>query len=340
MNTAFYIIGMWYKREEALKRYAIFFQSTSLAGAFGGAIAAGVGNLDGRHGMAAWRWLFIIEGTAAMFFSFFFVFLLPDFPEDSKWLTEEEKTFVLARLEADQGMSAAHHRKITLRDVGLVLSDFKVIAAGFMYFGLIVTAYGYAYFSPGIIESYGFSPIQTQWHSIPPWVAAFGFSMTIAFLSDKFKHRFYFAIFCMIIAMIGLSILIAVHDKTHLEYGALFLVAMGTYSAMPTVICWFNMNLGGHHRRSIGSAWQIGFGNVAAIISVFAFLTKDAPTFTTGYSICLSFVILSMIASAIYWIGCSAANKKRDTEAENERGLSVEEKTELGDMSPAYRYML
>jgi hypothetical protein len=27
---------------------------------------------------------------------------------------------------------------------------------------------------------------------------------------------------------------------------------------MPITICWFNMNLGGHHRRAIGSAWQIG----------------------------------------------------------------------------------
>ena len=32
---------------------------------------------------------------------------------------------------------------------------------------------------------------------------------------------------------------------------------MGTYTAMPIVVCWFNMNLGGHHRRSVGSAWQV-----------------------------------------------------------------------------------
>lgn len=33
---SFYLIGMWYKRSEAQKRFSFFFGSTSLAGAFGG----------------------------------------------------------------------------------------------------------------------------------------------------------------------------------------------------------------------------------------------------------------------------------------------------------------
>lgn len=33
---SFYLIGMWYKRSEAQRRFSFFFGSTSLAGAFGG----------------------------------------------------------------------------------------------------------------------------------------------------------------------------------------------------------------------------------------------------------------------------------------------------------------
>lgn len=91
--------------------------------------------------------------TALIAFIFFFV--LPDFPEDSKWLTADEKNYLAARLRADQGRSAAE-RAITIKDVGNVFKDFKVIIAGFMYFGLIVPAYGYAYFAPSIIKSYGY----------------------------------------------------------------------------------------------------------------------------------------------------------------------------------------
>ena len=73
--------------------------------------------------------------------------------------------------------------------------------------------------------------------------------------------------------------LYTIHGKAHrsAEYGALFLVTSGAYSAMPVIVCWFAMNLGGHHRRSVGSAWQIGFGNIGGIIATYSFLAKDAP---------------------------------------------------------------
>jgi quinol-cytochrome oxidoreductase complex cytochrome b subunit len=193
--------------------------------------------------------------------------------------------------------------------------------------------------SPGIIQSYGYSPIQTQLHSVPPWAAAFAFAMLVAFASDKSRHRFAFAVFAEMVCITGFAILISVHNKKHVEYAALFLVAMGAYTAMPVIVCWFNMNLGGHHRRAVGTAWQVGFGNTGGIIAVFAFLAKDAPKYVTGYSICLAFVCLSFLACIAYAIMCTLQNRKKD-KAVTDVGLTAHEKTELGDLSPDYRYML
>lgn len=332
---------MWYKRSEAQKRFSFFFSSTTLAGAFGGLLAAAIGKMSGLRGYSGWRWIFILEGALTVFASFFFYFLLPNFPEDVKWLDKEEREYVKARLEADVGRSAAE-RPITIRDVGNFFKDYKVIAAGISYFGLVVSAYGYAYFAPGIIKDFHYSPVQTQLRSVPPWAAAFGFSMLLAYLSDKTRHRFGYMMFSIVIAIIGFAILVAVHDNRDVQYGALFLVTSGTYTAMPILVCWFNMNLGGHHRRSIGSAWQIGFGNLAGIVSAFSFLNRDKPKYTPGYSICLSFSVVAIVAGIAYFIGCYAANKQRrtvegQTQAEM---LSEEEKEELGDMSPEYRYLL
>ena len=89
-----------------------------------------------------------------------------------------ERAFVKARLIQDQGKSGAE-RSISFKDVRNVFKDFKIFVGGFMYFGyalssgigrlstdelvrLIVPAYGYAFFAPGIIQSYGYSQIQTQ----------------------------------------------------------------------------------------------------------------------------------------------------------------------------------
>ncbi|EHK99844.1 MFS general substrate transporter [Glarea lozoyensis ATCC 20868] len=334
----FYLIGMWYKRSEAQRRYSFFFSSTTLAGAFGGLLASAIGKMDGLQGYKGWRWIFILEGVLTSVVALVFFFFIPSFPEDASWLSQDEREYVKARLQADQGRSAAE-RKITIRDVGRVFKDYKVILGGFMYFGMIVPAYGYAYFAPAIITTYKYSPIQTQLHSVPPWACAFAFAMIIAFCSDYTRHRFLFTIFPIAISMSGFCILLAVHNNTPVQYAGLFLVAMGAYSAMPVIVCWFNMNLGGHHRRSVGSAWQVGFGNIGGIIATYSFLAKDAPKYTKGYAICLGFLCLAMASCCAYAAAVWSENRKRD-KTPVDVGLTEYEKTELGDMNPEYRYLL
>ncbi|KAM0512947.1 hypothetical protein ACHAPE_008306 [Trichoderma viride] len=336
---AFYLIGMWYKRSEAQRRYSFFFNSTTLAGAFGGLLAAAIGKMNGMRGYSGWRWIFLIEGGLTVLVSFILFFLLPDFPEEAKWLKEDERQFIAARLRVDQGSGSGLGRSMTIKDILNVFKDWKIIAGGFMYFGLIVPAYGYAYFAPTIISTFQYSPIETQLRSVPPWAAAFGFSLLIATLSDRLRHRFAFAVFAMFVAIAGFAILLAEHSSHNVQYGALFLITSGAYTAMPIIVCWFNMNLGNHTRRAVGSAWQVGYGNLGGIIAVFIFLTKDAPTFTTGYSVCLAFTGISMVASVLYGLGCWAANKKRDNMTDVP-DLTEEEKTTLGDLSPEYRYLL
>ncbi|ROW17831.1 hypothetical protein VPNG_00747 [Cytospora leucostoma] len=333
----FYLLGMWYKRHESQKRFSFFFCSTSLAGAFGGLLASAIGTMDGARGYHGWRWIFIIEGAITFFVCIVFLFTFPSFPEQAKWLSEPERAYIKARLEADQGHNAAE-RRVTLGDALTVMRDPKVIVGGFMYIGLVVPAYGLAYFAPAILQSYHYSPIQTQLHSVPPWAACFVFAMLVAFASDRARHRFLFALVPIFISICGFAILLTVHDRVNVEYAALFLVCMGTYSAMPVVACWFNMNLGGHHRRAIGSAWQVGFGNIGGIIATYSFLSKDAPFYKPGYSISMSFICLSAVSCCVYAALITWENRKRDRTVT--ASLTEHEKTELGDLNPDVRYML
>lgn len=342
-HAAFYLIGMWYRRHEAQRRYSFFFNSTTLAGAFGSLLAAAIGQMGGQRGYSGWRWIFILEGAFTVLVSFAFYFLLPSFPEQATWLREDERRYVAAKLRLDQG-DAGLERSITLGDVGRVLWDYKVLLGGVMYLGLIVPAYGYAYFAPSIISSYGYSPTQTQLRSVPPWAVAFVFSMIVAFVSDRLRHRALFAVLAVFLAISGFAILKAVNTNIDVQYTALFLAVMGVYTAMPIIVCWFNMNLGGHHRRAIGSAWQIGFGNLGGIIASFVFEQDKAgkSDYSLGYSSCIGFCCVSAVACVLYALACWKTNRDRERRSMEGRlrAVSGEEKVALGDLNPSYRYLL
>lgn len=325
----FFLIGLWYKRTEAQRRYSFFFSSTTLAGGFAGLLASAIGKMDMMKGYRGWRWIFILEGVLTCLVAIMFFFMLPSFPENAKWLTEDERAYVIGRLRVDQGRSAAE-RSITLRDVGRVFKDYKIYLGGIMYFGLIVPAYSYAFFAPAIISSLHYSPIQTQLRSVPPWAAAFGFSMIVAWFSDRTGHRFAFCLLPMCVSMVGFAMLFHIHNNVMAQYSALFLIAMGTYSAMPVIVCWFNMNLGGHHRRAVGTAWQVGFGNIGGIIATYSFLDSDKKNhYRNGYSICIGFICLSAAACCAYAVAVVYENRKRD-KAAGESGLTEDQKAELG----------
>ena len=68
-------------------------------------------------------------------------FFIADFPEDAKWLTNEERDFIIARLRADQGESG-RTKSLTFVDIRHVLSDPKMIPGFLMYFGPLMSAYG------------------------------------------------------------------------------------------------------------------------------------------------------------------------------------------------------
>lgn len=59
--------------------------------------------MDHVKGLRAWRWLFIIEGAITIVVAFCSIFVLPNFPRTTPWLTEEEKELAAWRLEEDIG---------------------------------------------------------------------------------------------------------------------------------------------------------------------------------------------------------------------------------------------
>ncbi|KAI1617099.1 major facilitator superfamily domain-containing protein [Exophiala viscosa] len=94
-----YVLGSWYRSDELGRRAGIFYLSTGVGLMSTGFMASGVVlHLDGVHGLAGWRWLFIVCSVATIPIAFIGFIFFPSTPDKTKtwFLTKEEKE--LARL--------------------------------------------------------------------------------------------------------------------------------------------------------------------------------------------------------------------------------------------------
>lgn len=89
----------WYRPEERSLRIAAFISTSLLAGAFNGAVAYAVGQINDVHGLSGWQWLFILEGIPSCAAGLVVLLVLPGYPGSARWLTDKEKKLAIERLK-------------------------------------------------------------------------------------------------------------------------------------------------------------------------------------------------------------------------------------------------
>ncbi|KAI0950668.1 hypothetical protein AcW1_007918 [Taiwanofungus camphoratus] len=79
-----YVIGSWYKPDELGKRACIFHTASALGPMFSGFLQTGAYNgLNGVHGLAGWKWLFIIDGIITLPIAVLGFLIMPDLPTNT-----------------------------------------------------------------------------------------------------------------------------------------------------------------------------------------------------------------------------------------------------------------
>lgn len=61
-----YLISTWYTRKEQQLRYAFLQSGEVSVVALGGFLNYGLEHLDGKGGLAGWRWMFLVQGIIAV----------------------------------------------------------------------------------------------------------------------------------------------------------------------------------------------------------------------------------------------------------------------------------
>lgn len=161
-----------------------------------------------------------------------------------------------------------------------ILSDWKIYAGVFAYMGVVNTGYAGSvsimmgfeaildlrltcqFFIPTILNQMGYKAAEAQVRTIPIFVVATVVCLAAAYLADRLKHRYTFAMCGLAVASVGYSILLGQqHLSVGVKYFALFLVSSGGFITQPITIGWLANNVSGHYKRSISAAIQLGFGN-------------------------------------------------------------------------------
>lgn len=338
--SIFYIMANFYSSGESQRRFSFFFGATCLAGGCAGALAYRIHDLDGVHGLHSWQWIYVIEGSFTAGLAFILYFIIPDFPEEARFLNENERDFIKKKLAIYAGDSGFEVKQ-TWRDVLKVFKEPTIYICAVAYFSFIIPAYSYAFFAPTIIKDMGYVAWEAQRHSIYPWLASMGFSVLTAFISDYCYHRLLFGIFASLVSIAGYIMVMCGGDNTQVKYGGLFLIACGVYTAMPILICWFALNYNGHIRKSVGTAFVIGFGNIGGIVSSFLFPAKDSPKFTMGMSVGVAFVAFGLVLMIIYcgYLFYMNREKSKLEYIQKWESLTDREKIMAGDLNPEFKYL-
>jgi hypothetical protein len=204
---------------------SIFYSGSLISGAFGNLIAAGILNgLNGKRGLSAWQWLYIVEGSITITIGLIITVVLPDFPHTWKRLSPEMKHVANRRLaieaaEADIDEAGGMSQ---LRGFKLAMTDKKTYILALAYM-CVTGAAGFQNFFPSITETLGYSRTITLLLCAPPYMFIVFWSLAHSLLSDRFGNRFWFFVYPIPVTIAGLVIFMSTKNFGA-RYFSLFLM--------------------------------------------------------------------------------------------------------------------
>ncbi|KXS12850.1 MFS general substrate transporter [Gonapodya prolifera JEL478] len=280
-GTALYL-SFWYKKYEVSSRWAYMFGGAQVISSFGGVVAYGVASMDGIGGISGWRWLFILEGAASAVLGVLTWFLLPDYPQTSRFLTTREKEIVIGRLPPS-GPSVAAKQMIMVEAID-TFKDWKMYALSFALMLTLITAYGIVYFIPSVIKAMGFLSTDAQLLTVPPILFASIWIIVVNWSSDSRQEKMFHGFACLLPAIVGYFLLATIQPKLtdYGRYGLLFLAVMSN-ALIPLIIGLSTITTKGTTRTAVRSAFTMACGNIGGAIGGQVYQLDDAPLYQRGH---------------------------------------------------------
>ncbi|KAK7996747.1 serine/threonine-protein kinase svkA [Apiospora arundinis] len=301
-----YYFSMWYKRRERQYRISLFFSAASLAGAFGGVLAYGIGRMSGIVWEHGWRWIFILEGILTVLVAIAAYWFIHNYPNTAKFLTEAERRHIHERLAADS--DATNDEQFSWSAVRDALKDVNCWLYGLGFHTMSLPLYTLSLFLATPPPKPSSSPC-------PPYAFAFFTTIALAILSERTGQRALFIAGSSLFGAVGYAILLGnthPRDRPGLSYAGTFFAAGGIYPAVALVLSWPAINVSGQTKRAVANAMQISIGNLGAVLGTQLYRSADGPRFVVGHSFALAYLLANVIVVSLLWWRLRRENRRRD----------------------------
>ena len=211
-----------------------------------------------------------------------------------------------------------------------------------MYFSCNVSFASLPVFLPTIIEDMGFTSINAQGLTAPPYFLSFLFCLLTTWVADRTRQRGLMIIGLSLGAGVGYVLLATTHS-TGVRYFAIFLAAAGVFPAISNILPWVLNNQGTDSKRGAGMALLQMVGQCGPVLGTRVFPTSDGPYYVKGMAICAAFMFFNALLALtlrtyMHWQNRRADKREAEMEAQGrgEKGGQVAVENE----GWGYRYTL
>ncbi|KAG1779541.1 major facilitator superfamily domain-containing protein [Suillus placidus] len=288
-----FLISKWYKRDEVALRIALVSFGFFLSSAFGSLFAAAIlHGMQDKLGQAAWRWLFYIEGGITIVVAICAMFILPDFPHNTRWITPEERALIISRLAEDgYGKDDELGKQTTMQGLRDAVCDWKVwwfsVAALFQ-----IVAQSFLTYFPTLCATLGYDTTVTLLLCAPPWVFAGIVAFVFAWYSDKKRRRYKYFVCSNAFCALGFIMSIFTMNKAA-RYISLFLMAP-VVSGYLVLLGWINNTFAREPaKRAVAIAMMNSLGQIGNIIGSYVWPSSWGPTYRYSYAVCIATLVVS-----------------------------------------------
>ncbi|KAK3653400.1 hypothetical protein LTR56_004604 [Elasticomyces elasticus] len=330
----------FYTPQEQARRFAYLYLSVGLSGGFGGLFAFALLKLDGRHGIAGWRWLFIVEGVLSIGIAVLLWACMPDSYQTCKFLNAEDKELMRLRtIKHDRYMRL--NETFDKREVWKAFKDYKIWLSAVIQFLGDILSFGISTFMPSLVRSFGFDSVLTQLLTVPIFFVGVGIYIGISFWSDKIQQRAVFMVGGALTVSLGYALLLGLPmSQKGALYFSCFLVVPGLYCMLGLNYVWMLGSHAGYYKRATCIGINMTIGNCAGLLigQIFKDRTPEGR-YLIGVATSMACGLACIIVIGLIYFHLRKQNRIRDALTPEERQRWIDEGAS-GDFHPDYRYIL